>query len=370
MASAITANQVRTVLDRLFKDGAKPTMFLSSFASVRKTSAAAIAVDILRNKEEYAVDIIPGAGSRSNKKARWTTKEYIPPLYSESDSLTAQELQKRLPGVNAFDQSDMSYATQAIKIASDKQIDLQDKILRAIELQARDAYFSGQIELLNGDTIDFKKKTTHGITPTTDWADATGTPLDDISDACALIRKDGLVQANRYRLIVADDVVEVLKANAQMVEKANLRRVNNVEMDRVSDINDLGAVRHGEFDAGRYIIELWTYPQFYDVPEGFGFANEGTKQPYIPSGEALLLPAGGIDLRLWFAGVPTMLNQVEPEAAAAVGGLSVPTLAEADFVPWIIGDDRKKCIELGVDSAPLFVPVQIDGFCTFDTLLG
>ena len=358
----------RKVMVRLFEQKSRPTMFLASHAQTMTTLAEDIEIDIVRGLETFSVDITPGAGSRSNKKSRYTTKTYTPPMYNESYSLTAQELQNRMPGQTAYDASSDAYQTTLFAMISDKQVMMQDKELRAIELQTRDAFFNGKIVLQNGDEIDFKKKATHDITGT-DWSDAAGLPLDDIEAGCQLCRKDGLISATKFKLILADDTVEALKANDQFVAKANLRHVMNVNMEMPSDVNAEGATFHGLFSAGSYIVELWAYPQFYEIPVGFGLANEGTKQPYIPSASALLMPTAGLRLDLWFGGVPQVSNQVDPELAA-LGLNGTLGVVEADFVPYAYLDDRAECIECGVKTRPLFVPNQIDGFVTFKTLLG
>jgi len=358
----------RKVMARLFEQKARPTMFLASHATVMTTLAESIEVDIVRGKETFAVDVTPGAGGRGNKKSKYTTKEYVPPMYNEFYSLTAQELQKRLPGQTAYDAASDAYQTTLFAMISDKQALMQEKELRAIELQARDAFFSGKIVLNNSDEIDFKKKATHDVAPTKEWSDAAGVPLDDVEAACQLCRTDGLINASRFKLIVADDVIEVLKANVQFKAKADLRHVQNVDMGMPTDFNSEGAGFQGIFSAGSYTIELWSYPQFYEIPVGFGLANGGTKQPYIPSGSALLMPASGLRLDLWFGGVPQVATQVDGELSA-LGLTGTLNVVEADFVPYAYLDDRKECIECGVKTRPLFVPHQIDGFVTFNTLV-
>jgi hypothetical protein len=362
------ADTLRKTMVRMFKQKASPTQFLSSLAEVQTTLAVEIEIDIKRGRELFAVDITPGAGSRSNKSTRYTTKKYVPPTYNESDAITAEELQTRLPGMHAYDAGSQPYQAALAALVTDRQADLQDKIIRSIELQARDAIFSGTITLQNGDTIDFKKKATHAITPAVKWDQDTATILEDLAAGCALCRKDGKINASTFSLIVADDVIEVIKKNPDFVERADLRRVDNVDLMMPSDINTEGSVFHGQFAAGSYKINLWTYPQFYEVPEGFGLANEGTLQPYIPSAGAALLPPN-LDMRLWYAGVPTVVNQVDSQLAGM--GLTDGTLSivETDFHPYAFLDNRMESVEFGVKSKPLFVPVAIDGFVTYETVL-
>jgi len=364
----MAANEKRTVMARMFEQKMKPTLFLASHATPQTTLASSIEIDIVRGLETFAVDIVPGAGGRGNKKTRYTTKEYTPPMYNEFYNITAEELMKRLPGQTKYDAADSAFQATLLAIITDKQAMMQDKELRSIELQARDAMFDGTITLHNGDVIDFKKKTTHTISPTYKWNASTGVPLTDLEAACALCRKDGKIGASRFKLVVADDVVEALIANAQFIAKANIRHIENVQMGMPTDINADGATFHGVFSAGSYTIELWAYPQFYTVPVGFGLANEGTMQPYIPSGKALLLPATGLRMDLWYAGIPQVVNQVD-SVLAGMGLTGTIGMVEADFVPYARLDDRSESIEAGVKTRPLFVPHQIDGLCSFDTLV-
>lgn len=363
------ANEKRTLMDELFKEQVRPTLFLSSRAKVKTTLATEIEFDVVRGTEEYAVDITPGAGSRSNKKSKFTTKTFVPPTYNESYPFTAVELEKRLPGFNKYAMSSVSYGASLVSMLSGKQADLKDKILRSIELQARDAYFDGVITLSDGTTVDYNKKTTHDIKPGVKWNNAAGTPLTNIAAACALCRSDGKIGANEFDLIVADNVLQALLSNPQFVDNADVRRIDRAKISGPSAINEAGATYHGTFSAGSYVINLWAYPQVYTVPVGYGFANEGTNQPYIPGAKALLIPTV-LDLRLWFGGVATITDQVDPalESLGIMGG-SMPSIVEADFVPYGYIDKRKKSLEVGVESRPLFVPVQIDGFCTFNTLV-
>jgi hypothetical protein len=357
----------RKIMLEAFKSKAKPTMYLASKANVVITKATEFEIDIVRGKETYAVDIVQGAGSRSNDKSRFTTKVYSPLYYDESYTITAMELQKRIPGMTVYQAAQQDYSADLAALLTDKQALIQDKEIRAVEIMARDALFSGVITMHNGVQVDFKKKGTHDVNPGVKWNAANGIPLTNLEAACNLCREDGLVDDMVFELTVADDVVEALKANAQFVAKANLRHVQNVMMGMPQPAK-MGAVFHGIFSAGPYTIELWSYPQRYEVPMGFGLAGEGTKKAYIPSGKALLVPKNGIRFDLVYGGIPQVVPQVDPilQGFGLNGSL---TIVEGDYVPYAYVDWRKQCIEAGVRTNPLFIPHQIDGFVTLNTLI-
>ena len=94
----------RTMLEA-FKQKAKPTLFLSSwFQTPPKniTNKKKVVIDVKRNEEMIAVDVIRSTGGNLNNSKRFTTKEYEPPMYDEYAVTTADELLDRLPGMTEY----------------------------------------------------------------------------------------------------------------------------------------------------------------------------------------------------------------------------------------------------------------------------
>ena len=357
----------KKIMLEAFKQKANPTMFLAGMARPKITKAVDIEIDVVRGRRTHAVAIKMGTGSRMNDLSQFTTKTYQPVFYDEAYSITAMELQKRLPGMTVYQAESSSYAEDLAALITDKQSLVQDKEVRAIELQASTAMFDGKITNLPGGLeVDFQKKATHDIQPTNKWSASNGVPLTNIQAGCDLCRKDGMVEDMVFELVVADDVIEALLGNAQFVSKANLRHVTNVNIGM--PMQRAGGVFHGVFSAGPYTIELWSYPQVYEVPTGFGLSGEGTLKPYIPSAKALLKPKSGIRFDLVYGGIPQVVPQVDP-ILSGFGLNGSLTIVEGDFVPYAYVDWRKQCIEAGVRTNPLFIPHQIDGFVTFKVLV-
>jgi len=182
-----------------------------------------------------------------------------------------------------------------------------------------------------------------------------------------LCRVDGKIQGTRYRLTLASDSMSALLNNAKFLAQADVKNINRAAIGMASGLNERGSTYHGEFSAGDYTIELWSYPQFYDVPMGYDLANEGTSQPYIPLGKGLLMPEN-IDLRLRYAALPVLTDEVDSRLKGW-GMLQGLEFAEGEFQYYAHFDDRTKQAEFGVESAPLFIPTQIDGFVTFKDLV-
>ena len=349
----------RRAMAAVFKKKALPTMFLSSMfqsPEANKKDTVEIVVDIKRNGERIAIDIVRGTGGRNNVNKRFTTKTYTPPVYNEAGNFNENERLQRAIGKTEYDENTMADVVAAI---TDDQVDLQDTILRAIEKQAADAFFTGTVVLINSDTVDFKQKATHQITPSPVWSNASGVPLDDLQGGATLNRKDG--QTTTRDLIMGEDFWKVLKNNAQFKEFADFRRVDQVNV-RPPVMNSDGANFHGTLTIGEYVINLWTYPQFYFVPTDFGLANEGTLVPYIPTDKGWL---GTIGARfdLYFAGIAKLVP-ADPRLVS-FGIAQVPTAMKGDFHTYGYTDIPGKNVIYGVESAPLCVPTDIDSFCTF-----
>ncbi len=359
----------KRVMLEVFRQAQAPTMFLSSWFRTSPRwmfQARKCVIDVVRNLEKYAIDVVRGAGGRLNKNKKFTTKEYTPPPYDEYSSVTWEELNERLPGQTEYTGD---YANHVRLLISEDQVQLQQKIMRAIEVQAKQIFFDdGVVTLVNNDSLDYKQKGTHAFNAATKWSDSSATPWTDLENACELNRKDGKIQTGEFIAVMGKT------AWANYLVRSESR--NDVRNVRLADIdlpvpNTGGASFHGVVAAGSYRIQIWTYPQFYDVPSlaeiGVTLTGAGTTLPFVPVDHVLVIPAANeIDLRLVFAGIPELTPNVSAELRG-MGFDRMPTSAAGDFHPYGFIDDKLRTMEIGVRSAPLCVPTQIDGFCVIDT---
>jgi hypothetical protein len=344
-----------------FKLKAMPTRFVSSWfqsPDANKFDTTEIVVDIKRNNESIAVDVVRGTQGRNNVNKRFTTKTYTPPVYDEYANFNESERLNRALGQTEYDDHSMAVVIAAI---TDDQAEMQAKIIRAIEKQAVDSLFAGQIALINGDTVDFKQKATHKIAPVVDWSNANGVPLDDMAGAAKLNRQDGYKQTTDG--LFGEDALKLLFNNDQFKEKANqqFEQAQNMAI-RPPMMNSEGAVFHGQLTIGDYRINIWSYPQFYDVPLGYSLPNEGTKVPYIPTDKVFIGNASGSRFDLYYAGIEKLAVAPDPRLASL--GLSmIPMTMKGDFHEYGAIDQLAQNAIYGVKSAPLCVPTEIDSFC-------
>jgi hypothetical protein len=238
---------------------------------------------------------------------------------------------------------------------------------RSEEKQASDAVFEGKITLYDGTIIDFNKKTTHNITPAYKWNNASGTPLDDIADACDLCVQDGKISSATFNLVIADNALNALLTNPQFLAQA--KAMENINRANISiPVENLNGVKyHGQFSAKSYKINLFTYPQYYEIPTGFEFANEGEVSRYIPEGRALLFP-DGIRFDMFHGGVESV---PVGKASGDIYSIVLPELEEVEQLPYAYTkvESGELWTEAGVKSRPLFIPTNIDGFATFNALV-
>lgn len=352
---------LRRAMVSVFKKKATPTGFLSSrFQSPEsnKFDTVEIPMDIKRNDEDVSVDIIRGTEGRNNINKRFTTKTYTPPVYDEFANFNESERLQRAIGRTEYDENSMADVIAAI---TDDQVVMQEKIMRAIELQAANAMFTGTIPLINNDTVDFKLKATHIISPAVDWSNAAGVPIDDLAGGALLNRQDGLTMTTDA--IFGSTALDLLFNNAQFLAKANVQweKVENMNF-RPPVMNSEGAAFQGRLTIGDYVINVWTYPQFYRVPTGYGLANEGTKVPYVPTDKVWL---GSFDSRfdLLYAGISKLVT-ADPRLAS-IGITNIPQTMKGDFHIYGGVDTLGSNVIYGVKSAPLCVLTDVDSFCIF-----
>lgn len=346
-----------------FKQKKAPTMFLSGFFQTPPrniTRSRSIVFDIKRNDEALAVDVVRGTNGRMNENKRFTTKEYVPPMYDEYSPFDEEELLDRGPGNTEYE--DPSFMAELLARLTDDQVEHQEKILRAIEKQAADALFTGTVVLINNDTVDFKQKATHNFTTAIDWDAAGGLPLDDLATAADLNRQDGKIESDIA--IMGAQALKDFINNAQVQKFGDFRRIN--QMDITPPVmNTEGAAFHGEVTVGSRRLQVWSYPQFYKVPTGFGLANEGTLVPYVPTDKVVVL-GSTIRFDLVFAGIAEIVDRVDPRLQG-LGITALPSRIATDFHPYALVDQNATNIKTGVRSAPLCIPTQIDGYTVIDT---
>lgn len=327
-----------------------PQMFLQSLfgknASELNVSVnEKVEVDIIRDHNLVAFDVIRGGtDGNQNKVERYTTKEYAPPLYDEVTAITASQLGKRAPGQNPYAElSDrqFNFLRLAVK-AQQKQV---RKIKRSIEKQASEALFSGTITLVNTESLDFKRKATHNITPIVQWTALVGDPIADILAACEINLEDGKMKPNTV----------IFGATAWVTFLSNVNVKNYLDNRRIDpgiirpSVAPENATFQGVIWVGDYQLECYTYPEFYEDSAGTATKFVPEKQVCVMNSQARLDKA--------FAAVELLPEFERGYDELGIG--SLPELVRGEFVPYHYVKPPKASY-VGVQSAPLIIPTAID----------
>ena len=334
----------------------EPASFLASFfgknpRELYVSKNELIEIDIERDEELIAVDVVRGADGNKNVVERFTTKEYQPPLYDEETPITATMLNKRRAGMTQYEQEDKGVKFAAIAVKS--MIKQTRKIMRSIEKQASEALFDGVITLSNTESLDFKRKATHNITPANPWSDTVlGNPIADLKAACEVNKIDGKGLSNITVMgsTAWDEFVVHPKVTAYLDNRRIEAGVINPQFARD------GATFQGVIWVGDYRLEIYTYPQFFKATE------VAAATPYVPTAQVAVFDATA-RLDKAFAAI-----EVLPEYNAQFNaqGFSLPGLNPAMFVPYKYNRPPKSLM-VGVQSAPLIIPTAIDTICNINT---
>lgn len=344
---------------QLFTQMRTPNSFLSRNFTIKPGGiykGAKIAIDIQRFGEEVAIAIKKCTGPNLNDFDIFTTKEFEPPTYGEAFPMDVCDLLNRMAGVDPFSAEGISYASQLIAKAAQGFVLIDDKIKRAVELQASQILQTGTLTLTDaaGDTVyelDFKPKATHFPTAGITWATiATATPLDDLQALAKVIRSDGKV--NPDRLYMGETALNNFLKNATVLERMDNRRFEIGEI--APEFEDSGATFYGMIWIGNYRFQIWTYPDTFQDP--------ATSLPveYIDPNKVIML-SSRTRLDMTAARVPLPLGP-DPRVANLLPGRMTSRGEGFDVTPNIYATPNGKQIMGELESRPLLIPVQIDGF--------
>ncbi len=335
-------------------------MFLSNLYTTEMLDGIKVEIqkEILDN--QYAVDVQLGTGGRRADNNSFDYDEYTVPEYNNYGTITEEDMFKVQFGETVYDAE--LKAAKVANLINKHQTIISGWQRYSEEKQAADGLFNGKIVLANGKEIKFKKKESHTLTPTA-WNTANGDPTKDIEDACQIAFDDGKIGVSTFNLILETKGLSALLNNDKFLKNCNKNQGvsrTNIEMPVEKTP---GAMFHGQFTVGSYIINLWSYNAKYKIPKGYGFEGEGTEVGFIKSGTGLLLPDKPNFKRYYGA-----VN--DANAPSELGGSKL-NLQKVEQLPYAYDKlNGGSAVTLaGVKSRPLYVPVDIDSFISFKGLI-
>lgn len=342
----------------LYESIASPTLFLSGMfqASPRNFyNSAEVEIDVRRSGEPVSVVIQDlSTEGRHNSNDIYTNKRFTPPVHKEKGSLNAFELLNRQAGNNPFE--DFEFQLVAMERVMFGLADIQAKINRAIELQASQVLQTGILSSKdeNGNiiyTLDYKPKSTHFPTVTTDWTDSGATPIADLKALSEIIRNDGLM--NPDLIIMGVDAWENFVSNAAVQKRLDNRRIDLGTVVPF-ELRGNGGSYRGAVDIGNYKLDVWTYGGRYDDPE------TDVKTQYVSTNKVIIMSSAG-RLDATFGAIPTFGNPaagilpfMPPRISSTANGIDMFVNA------WL--SNNKEHLMYSAGSRPLMIPTAIDTF--------
>ena len=326
----------------------------------RKEQLDGIKVEIQKEiiDNQYSVDVQLGTGGRRADFNSYDVEEFTVPEYNNYGTITEEDMFKVQFG-------ETEYTTKAAKIAN--LINKHQTIISgwqrySEEKQAADGLFNGKIVLANGREIKFNKKDSHSIKADA-WDVADNNPLDVLSAACQTAFDDGKIGVSTFNLILENKGLAALLGNEKFRKSCNKEQgISRTDINMPVEKTP-GAMFHGQFSAGSYKLNVWTYNAKYKIPKGYGFEGEGTEVGFIKSGTGLLIPDKPNFVKYYGA-----VNNAN--ASSELGGAKLD-LQLVEQLPYAYDKlNGGSAVTLaGVKSRPMLVPVDIDCFVSFSGLV-
>lgn len=320
------------------------------------TPSLLVDVEVQRDNDLIAVDVVRFTEGNKNKSSRMTEHVYQPPYFKEDYDFQRDQVYMNTIGNGVGLNSpavNRQIAANAVKGVAKNR----DKVIRAIRKQQADVLQTGIITLTNGDNIDFRRKSTSMVNVSTGgvyWGTAaTATPITDIRKGLDFLRNVGNSGGSSVNVVMRSAAFEAFLATTQIKEQGpntiqQIQRIN-INMPQFDGVS--GFAFHGQIAAGDFNVNLWTYNEKYTD------AN-GATQYYLAENLVVMIP-DDFQGKTVFGGLPT-LNET------TIGGVTtaIPGVVEANYLIRAYSDKKTMSSTLELTSAPLVVPFTIDKIYT------
>ena len=349
-ARGVFTRQLVKVWDELSE--LKPKQFLSSFFEKRVTDTKEISIQVRRGTEYVASDVLRGSNGNRNTISRSSEKMFIPPFYNEFFDATELDKYDLIFGMNATDVPESTYIS-VVSMAVEKITFLRHKIERAYELQAAQVFESGIVRLDAGTNIDFKRKAGSivDLTNAGYWDNPSVDPEKAFVDAAIFLRTIGKATDGVFNVILGAKALTAWKKNPNVKQQNYNIYIKLIDL-HMPQANAEGGILHGQYAAGSYLFNIWSYPEFYQN-------SAGNMVPYIDDNLAIFLPANSGEFIISHAAVPAIVkdarNMQFPELISNVA---------TDFLINNYIDPFAKKHVFEVLSSGLTVPVSVDRIYT------
>ncbi len=354
---ALTLNQhrfgVTQELIETFKDSRAPKTGLSTFFKKKTTAAKQVSIQVRRSRQLVAVDVQRCTDSNRNIFSLSAEKIFLPPFYSEYFDFTACQAYDVTFGMGVVPNSVQLNMLQ--DSAQEYLMELKEKIDRAINKMYASVLQTGTVTMVNGDSIDYKRKAASLPVNTggAAWSStSTSDPLADLSTDAQFLRDEGLSSGSVINVIMGKQAFNYFMNSAKILAVAaifnQIKRINIgfPQFDETTGMNFQGQI--GGTD---YTFNIWTYNDSYENADT-------TKSKYINDANYIMIP-DDFQGTMVYAGLPFVFGDY-------FSGMYVAN-TEGDYIVHDVIDQKKRSWEFFMESAPLPIPISIDRIVTRQT---
>lgn len=338
----------------VFSDNKAPLQGLSAFFPSKTSRAKGVSIKVRRNRQLVAVDVQRCTDPHRNLFSSYQEKIFIPPFYHEVVDFTSCQ------GYDVTFGSGAGPNEEQVDIlmtdSSDQVLEMKYMIQRAIEKARASILQHGVVTLKNGDSIDYHRQAASMpvLTGSARWNQfTTANPIADFTTAGNFLRQQGLSTGNELNAICGSSAIaNLLSFSSIQTERqifSNFRRAD-IGMPVLNTVT--GLTYYGRVGAGDYIVNLWSYSDFYED------SVTGVKSNYIDPNNVVILPTDFEGVTA-FAGIPAVMDYDGAKSVMPV---------EGEFLVYDTIDEVKTTWDFNVKSAPLPVPVSIDRIYSIQTV--
>ena len=312
------------------------------FKHVETFATKSVDVDFKKGSRKIAPYVHRKIGGKTIPNSGYQTKSYTPPLLAPNKVTTIDSLLTRMAGENPY--SGKTPAERAVAKMAQDFSELNEMIVRRVELMCAQAIFNGKIEVVGegvNEEIDFGFSNKETIsTATKKWSNAASNPLADLKRWHKQVQKTGFVNCNIC--IMSDDVADAF-INHEKIQKLldtknyNLAVINPKQLPNgvtyVGTINELG-------------LDIYTYNEWY--LDDWTDAEKPTEKPLVPQGTLALLSTNA-NYSVNYGAI-TLLDERTGQFNTVEGQVVPDT--------WVERNPSRRFLQL--NSSPLPIPHEVD----------
>lgn len=309
-----------------------------------------VTIEVERDGQKVSTSIRRG----SNPEQLLATDDYKrsiyePPYFSDSSSITMQDLENLEIGESAENPYDST--TKALMVLARKQSNIEARHERTKELQAASVLLNGTVTMVDGSTIAYGQAATLlGVNPAVKWDTSGGTGVDILGNlqtwallifaASGVMPNSIVITPDVHKLMINDTAVKA----AMDTRNFALGTITAVALKNYPGVADGGMI----MVPGVGAMKIYTYANKYD--------NNGSKTDVLAAGTLIMANSNNMG-RFLYAACEGAVNGMP----AYIPGESYVSVEKADRMPPVTS--------VNVQMAPLAAPISLDTWLSANVLV-